>query len=127
MLAVMHRDLTIGTAVQRVELPFVCAKYRTAVRVVDFYPRRLEDFARARRKSEYDVLSDVSSGSSDEDDGSAGEPDSSLSSGGTRCWEWRFALRLEDANKDITGPRKSLWVAVNNQDAQLLTGLDACE
>jgi protection-of-telomeres protein 1 len=45
-------------------LPFENVKHRAAVRVIDFWPNKLEDFAVGRRVSEYEVLSDYSGGES---------------------------------------------------------------
>ncbi len=114
-------------------MPFVCAKYRAVVRVVDFYPNKLEDFACSRQASEFDVLSDNSGDSSDESDDSAGESSplyhsSSIGGRVERIWEWRFALCLEDAAPQGRGrPKNRFWAMVDNPDAQLLTSLDACE
>ncbi|KAK7749719.1 hypothetical protein SLS53_000298 [Cytospora paraplurivora] len=103
------------------ELPFTCAKYRTLARVVDFHPANLEDFAASRKISEFHVLSDNSDGDSDSDSSSASEND------GRRIWEWRFALKLEEASSTSGKGRKpaSAWVLVDNAEAQLLTDLDA--
>lgn len=103
------------------ELPFTCAKYRTHARVVDFHPARLEDFAASRRINEYHMLSDNSDGESDSDSSSASGHD------GRRFWDWRFALKLEEAPTTLSKGRTpaSAWVLVDNAEAQLLTDLDA--
>ncbi|KAJ2988758.1 hypothetical protein NUW58_g3810 [Xylaria curta] len=105
-------------------LPFACAKYRTNVRVVDFRPRKLENFATWRKSTESDVLSDYSS---DSDSGSEDEdPGFAIRYTGKKMWEWRFALQLEDA--DPKSKEKSrLWAVVDNVEAQQLTGMDACD
>lgn len=106
-------------------LPFACAMYRANVRVVNFRPAKLEKFAVWRQSTESDVLSDWSSGSdSDSDDdlhGTLGRYE------GVKIWEWRFALLLEDANPKPKGPKDRFWAVVDNIEAQLLTGLDACD
>ncbi|KAK4242548.1 hypothetical protein C8A03DRAFT_11268 [Achaetomium macrosporum] len=112
-------------------MPFTCAKYLARVRVVDFFPRSLEDFACCRKRTEFDVLSD------NEDDGGSLSPssgDDEDSPGSNSVWEWRFALRLEDpdppntdANKKRSGPRPRLWAFVDNAEAQCLTGLNATD
>ncbi|ROT40866.1 hypothetical protein SODALDRAFT_349012 [Sodiomyces alkalinus F11] len=107
------------------QLPFTCARYRANVRVVDFFPQRLEDFAFPRKVSDYEALSDYSSSSSSSED-----DDASIlgGDGRERVWEWRFALCLEQAMpSSAKGPRENLWAVVSNTDAQLLTGLDACD
>lgn len=106
-------------------LPFVCAKYRTNVRVVDFRPRKLENFATWRRSTESDILSDYSSDSNSE----SGDDDgvSTVRYSGEKIWEWRFALQLEDADPKLKGKKDRFWAVVDNIEAQQLTGLDACD
>ncbi|GKT50285.1 protection of telomeres protein 1 [Colletotrichum spaethianum] len=114
------------------DLPFNCAKYRTNVRVIDFYPNRLQDFARPRRKqTEYDVLSDYSGEESESESKTKGCTLDSHMSSSDQVWEWHFALRLQDATAVANDPKSrkenSFWVVVRNMDAQLLTNLDACD
>ncbi|KAJ9134648.1 Telomere-binding alpha subunit central domain-containing protein [Pleurostoma richardsiae] len=114
-------------------LPFTNVKWRINARVVDFHPSRLVDFAVSRRTTEFDLLSDASVSDSD----SAASDDGTLDHfAGQRIWEWRFALKLEDAaapqpsksKKDGTVDRPaSVWVVVDNLEGQLLTGLDATD
>lgn len=107
-------------------LPFTNAKYRAHVRVVDYRPRKLEDFATWRKVNEYDVLSDYD-GSSD----SESEDDRGTLNGfvGEKAWEWCFALQLEEAGSKASksGKPDRLWSLVNNHDAQLLLDMDACD
>ncbi|KAI0396146.1 hypothetical protein F5Y17DRAFT_420509 [Xylariaceae sp. FL0594] len=109
-------------------LPFTCAKYRTNARVVDFRPQRLEDFASWRKSTEADVLSDFGSDSSSESESSSEDSDSSDSSqdAGTGVWEWHFALQLEGVDPKSKNNAK-FWVLVDNNEAQQLTSLDACD
>lgn len=39
------------------------------------------------------------------------------------CWEWRFALQVEDADSDKTGSKERMWLIVDNQSAQMLLNL----
>ncbi|KAL2753904.1 hypothetical protein ACRALDRAFT_2028444 [Sodiomyces alcalophilus JCM 7366] len=120
----IYRTTSHGVSID-CQLPFTCARYRVNVRVVDFFPPRLEDFACPRRVSEYEALSDYSSSSSSSED-----DDMSMSDefGRERVWEWRFALCLEQASHpSAKRPPENLWAIVTNADAQLLTGLDACD
>lgn len=109
-------------------LPFDNVKFRANVRVVDFCPRKLEDFATWRRRSEYDMLSDngMSSDPESDTDNDEGTLDRFA---GQKVWEWRFALELEEVDpkrkKNEKAPR--IWVLVNNIEAQQLTKLDAVE
>ncbi|ETS80140.1 hypothetical protein PFICI_07669 [Pestalotiopsis fici W106-1] len=106
-------------------LPFTNARYRAHVRVVDYRPRKLHNFAVWRKATEYDMLSD---GESDPDSGDD-DRDTLDAFAGKKTWEWRFALQLEDAgpNAGKNGPPKRLWAVVNNPEAQYLTNMDACD
>lgn len=96
------------------ELPFVNQKRRCQVRVVDFYPPQLEDFAAPAQK--------LSDGTNVSEDGMDIDPSD---------WEWNFFLLVEDSvrlkttAKDRTG--QQTWLHVSNMDAQYLLDLDACE
>lgn len=109
-----------GQQVQ-IPVPFVCAKYQAQVRVVDYFPPNIEDFACSRRSTEFDVLSDIS-----DDESSSDSSDAGSDSETGRIWEWRFALRLEDAS-DTSASKQRIWVLVNNAEAQCLTDLDAAD
>ncbi|KAI0196543.1 hypothetical protein EV127DRAFT_356455 [Xylaria flabelliformis] len=116
---------TVESEAVTLTLPFVCAKYRTNVRVVDFRPRRLEDFATWRKSTEYDVLSDYScdSDSESDDDDDRGLRDQHS---GKKIWEWRFALQLEDGDPK-SKEKDRFWAVVDNIEGQQLTGMDACD
>jgi hypothetical protein len=81
---------------RKITLPFINAKYRSRVRVVDYAPRQLEDFA-------VWVNSDDENASDDEDDYEPPSPPpgsearSHSPRRGRGRWEWRFALQLEDS------------------------------
>jgi hypothetical protein len=102
--------------------PFTNTKYRANVRVVDYFPHRIEDFAVGFRSSEFDMLSDYS-----------GEEDSDVevrreiwhSGGGfpKDRWEWRFALQVEDVDCQSASPQDRLWLMVDNLAAQMLLNL----
>ncbi len=100
---------------------FTNRKYRANVRVVDYAPSRIEDFAVWRRETEFDMLSDYSGGEETDNE----EDMRSFKNGkgfARKKWEWRFWLQLEDANPK--GPKERLWVIVDNYAAQGLLGLD---
>lgn len=104
-------------------LPFTNQNYRCNVRVTNFRPSSLEDFTRGRKKIDFDVLSDngESPGSSD----SEGYDDSMTANVTADLkWEWRFWLELEDATCENA---ERVWVVLDNQSAELLTSLDACD
>ncbi|KAI1776227.1 hypothetical protein F4818DRAFT_413442 [Hypoxylon cercidicola] len=105
-------------------LPFSNIKYRANVRVVDFRPSKLENFATWRKSTEYDILSDCSSDSESESDDDAGTLDRYS---GTKIWEWSFALQLEEADPKEKGENDKLWVVVDNKQGQMLTDLTASD
>lgn len=94
---------------------------------MDFHPASLEDFAVSRRRTDNDCLSD---NSADDIDPDSDEDDNTRRSGRNRVWEWRFALKLEEARppalaRKDKGPAATVWVHVGNPQAQLLTDIDA--
>lgn len=101
--------------------PFTICKYRANVRVVDYFPPKLEDFAIGRRSSVFDMLSDYSGG---EDTDLEGDQRIFKSGKGfpKDIWEWRFALLVEDVSSKDTKER--LWLIVDNHAAQGLLGLE---
>jgi protection-of-telomeres protein 1 len=104
--------------------PFVNAKYRSNVRVVDFWPHKLEDFALGRRVTEYDMLSDFSGGESTDNEGDMAKFREGKGFGGEKKWEWRFALQVEDVTKNNKERRERIWLMVNHENAQALLKLD---
>ena len=101
--------------------PFSCVKYRANVRVVDFFPHKIQDFAIGRRLSEFDILSDYSGGEDTDR-----EEDLRIFKSGKgfakHTWEWRFALQVEDASSKESKQR--LWLMVDNHAAQSLLNLE---
>ncbi|GKU04698.1 hypothetical protein FLAG1_07970 [Fusarium langsethiae] len=125
---VQHETTVEGESV-KVPLPFVNLNYRANVRVVDFSPSNLADFAYPKKESEYDILSDdgedsVSDDDSDDDDEQPSQTTLNAFAQ-VQNWEWRFFLELEDAVDNHKQKKQRLWVLVDNQAAQCLTGLDA--
>jgi len=107
---------------QEVILPFVNGKYRANVRVVGYFPHKVEDFAVGRRITEYDMLSDYSGG----EDTDHEEDRRIFKDGkgfGKKKWEWRFALEVEDASSKF--PKTRTWIVVDNLAAQGLLDMDA--
>ncbi|KAF4988608.1 hypothetical protein FGRMN_9669 [Fusarium graminum] len=127
--ALVQHETTIDGENVKVYLPFVNLNHRANVRVVDFAPSNLTDFAYPKKESEYDDLSDdggesvSNSGSEDEDEQSSQVTMHDFAK--ARNWEWRFFLELEDATVPTKQKKERLWVAVDNQAAQCLLGLDA--
>ncbi|KAL1956425.1 hypothetical protein VTO42DRAFT_7311 [Malbranchea cinnamomea] len=101
-------------------LPFQNFRYRATVRVVDFFPPKLEDFS-----VKYDVdramLGDEESVVSDDSNSDAEY--------GRRKWEWRFCLLVEDGGRGVRynpgEPRPRMKLFVADADAVFLLGMDA--
>lgn len=87
-------------------LPFINAKYRAKVRVVDFEPKALENFA-------VPPLDDEAS-----QDSMAWQYDV------TPRYEWYFSLLLEDATRGSLHSKENnrIWVQVHHEQAQYLLG-----
>ncbi|EKG15636.1 Telomere end binding protein [Macrophomina phaseolina MS6] len=100
------------------ELPFVNARYKSRVRIVDFWPQDLKDFSRSLEDLDYnDVHTDGATPSS--------TSYTALSSG-TQRWEWHFCLLVEDANRRPgTKDPTRLPLLVFDKDAEYLLCLDA--
>ncbi|PTB62860.1 hypothetical protein BBK36DRAFT_1172152 [Trichoderma citrinoviride] len=126
ILEPMYLETDIKGQQVKLRLPFVNKNYRAHVRVVNFMPPDLEDFARPRRATEYDMLSD---NEEPDQDGSESGGESAADDTATRVWEWQFFLELEDASPHAInqGERRTIWVAVNNFSAQCLVNMDASD
>ncbi|KAG8530310.1 uncharacterized protein KY384_004812 [Bacidia gigantensis] len=119
-------------------LPFANIKSRATVRVIDFFPQTLEDFAVSipKKPSEYTVLSDISSSSSSSSSDSDSDSNVSMRDADTpntdkgKKYEWRFSLTLEDASSPTTKKgevREKMEVFVVGADAEYLLKIDACD
>ncbi|POS87562.1 hypothetical protein EPUL_000914 [Erysiphe pulchra] len=91
--------------------PFSNFKYRVTVRVVDYFPHKVEDFATLCSET----VRDLSPDSSEAEDNCTNEKEK---------WEWRFSLLLEDAPITKTQNKKRVWVIVNNHAAQGLLNIE---
>lgn len=99
------------------QLPFVNQNCRVRVRVVDFWPPALEDFARL--VAEPEVVADSMLSQSQ-----------GFALGGTPppTWEWEFALLVEDAGVLPPGQKPTqMSLVVSGKDAEYLLKLDATE
>jgi protection-of-telomeres protein 1 len=110
-----------GESDQEVVLPFDVCKYKANIRVVNYFPDKIEDFAVGRRVTEYDMLSDYSGG--EETDMEANRRLFKEGKGFAKKYEWRFALEVEDA--DPTCKNERVWLLVDNHSAQGLLNKDA--
>ena len=132
-------------------LPFQNINSRASVKVIDFWPSQLENFAVPKKRvSEFAVLSDHEESESDSESESENEfmrdirlikkqnhgreSEADATSDGhavldrdERGWEWRFALLLEDATAppSSTEPKPTLKAYVYGPDAECLLKLDA--
>jgi protection of telomeres protein 1 len=108
-------------------LPFVNANYRANIRVVDFWPDNIKDFSVGRKVTDLDALSDYSGGESTDHEEDMRQYQEGKGYGGQKEWSWRFALRVEDANKKATKDSEMLWLLVDDKEGQMLLDRDAVE
>lgn len=100
-------------------LPFQNINSRAFVRVIDFFPKDIADFAvRCPRPSEFDILTDIDDDNTT-DDNSDGSEDEEMR------WEWRFGLVLECAMTRRNEEKARMKVYVADKDAEFLLKLDA--
>ncbi|KAL4893457.1 hypothetical protein BDV59DRAFT_177454 [Aspergillus ambiguus] len=86
-------------------LPFQNLSYRSTVRVVDFFPPKLEDFA-------VPVVSHNHHRSDER----------------RITWEWRFCLLVESASPSPVGqPKQRMKLYMDDSSTQYLLNLDACD
>lgn len=107
-------------------LPFQNINSRATVRVIDFFPTNLVDFAVPRtRVSEYAILSEDECSESGRDQQCNDLDDRSEAEDAQ--WEWRFGLVLEDAVGSRHQAKATVEVYVTGQDAEGLLKLEAEE
>lgn len=126
---------TIDNEPVTLDLPFTNVKFRIQARVVDFQPPNLQDFAiREKRGKHPEQKEYFGEGDESDKDGASSSSDSRIDSEQVDrvgyVWKWQFALKLEEVSPSTSSktkkkPAASIWVVVDNQDAQLLTNLDA--
>ena len=106
-------------------MPFQNINSRALVRVIDFFPSELADFAvPCAKPSEYDILSEPAG--SEDDGGSEISSESNNTEPVTeRRWEWRFGFILEDALGPKNEAKATMEVYVVGEDAECLLKLDA--
>jgi len=104
---------------EEAELPFVNMKTRARVRVVDFYPPDLEDFAQCIDDPTYN------DSPSQPDHSSPMDFDDSSQLAGR--WEWAFYLMVEDPKSAPGETAVQLPLLVAGKDAECLLSLDASE
>ncbi|KAI9830223.1 MAG: hypothetical protein M1838_005820 [Thelocarpon superellum] len=128
-----HENKSPGGIVYR--QPFHNIKCCARIRVIDFFPPRLADFAVPCGSSEFDVLSD-SDGDAGGEDGEGGDSPSDKSDGGFRIsardqkWEWRFSLLVEDGHAKAGGSSNQerparMKLLVAQEDAEFMLSMRA--
>jgi protection of telomeres protein 1 len=118
--AILTRKTPGGNSFQ---LPFQNCKYKSKVRVVDFFPQDVADFAAPRRTSQYDELSDCERSDDDSDiDLTQAPSDQDLE------WRWRFFLLIEDARPQPgrQGTPTQMELLVADGDGDYLFNMEAC-
>lgn len=128
-----HHERTSPKGVSHI-LPFQNIRCRARVRVVDFFPPDLADFAVRERESEYELLSDSESEADIPESGSStgvssDEGEASSSNRPAVKWVWRFCLLLEDghtaAGNAGNGDQSRIKVIVADADAEFLLRMTA--
>lgn len=106
-------------------LPFQNCTYKSKVRVVDFFPRNIANFAAPYKESEYEVLSDHEASEEDED---SAINLTDCSPAGIK-WEWRFCLVVEDARSQLgcTNRPTQMDLLVAATDGDFLLNMEACD
>ena len=115
---ILQRTTVKGNAYR---LPFQNSCYHSKVKVVDFFPDDIADFAAPFRDSDYDVLSEDEDHADSLVDMTQDGPDELR-------WEWRFCLLVEDSAQPPTGQqREQMEMLVADGDGDFLLKMDACD
>jgi protection of telomeres protein 1 len=102
------------------QIPFQNSTYTSRVRVVDFFPDDIADFAAPRRISEFAELEGYES--PDEESNPILQVD-----GPDIKWEWRFMLLVEDAkSQPVSTASTLLELLVAEMDGDWLLDMEAC-
>ena len=100
-------------------LPFINAEYRSRIRIVDFHPQNLEDFAHSLHDPMYGDTALSDSEDADLED---------ISMEMEKNWEWAFYILVEDARQPKAArARTQLKLLVAGSEAEGLLKLDATE
>ncbi|EXJ55718.1 hypothetical protein A1O7_08647 [Cladophialophora yegresii CBS 114405] len=118
---ILHRTTPNGNPYR---VPFQNCTYKSKVRVVDFFPDNIADFAAPRKVSQYDELDDHKSSDEESDLDLTQEGD-----GDEIKWEWRFFLLVEDARPQpgCQGRPTQMQLLVADDDGDCLFNMDACD
>lgn len=108
---ILSPEIFSSTRLGKFYAPFTNRRYRAKVRVVDYFPEEIENFAVKIRSNEIQISSK---------DGYI-EPSNSRT--GYR-WEWRFSFLLEDALVPEILNKDRIWVLVDNRAAQNLLAIE---
>ncbi|TQV99237.1 telomere-binding alpha subunit central domain-containing protein [Cordyceps javanica] len=126
LLEQVYFETLIGKEAVKLPLPFINANYRACVRVKDYLPHNLNEFAFAKLETKLeDCLSDAGDMSSDDDEDH--NMDQFVDAKKIVGWEWRFYLLLEDARDTGSDQKDKVWVTVDNHAAQCLLNMNACD
>ena len=99
-------------------LPFQNCRYKSQVRVVDFFPNNLADFAVPSRDSHYGMLSDQ--------DDSDSEVDMMHLNDRDVRWKWRFFLVVEDASRASDQQPARMELLVFDDEGEYLLNMHPC-
>ncbi|KAI9847019.1 MAG: hypothetical protein M1837_003375 [Sclerophora amabilis] len=112
-------------------LPFHNTRCRANVRVVDFFPPTLEDFAVPCFASDQQVSSESESDETFSHGKPCTETDVQEGIQGSQTWEWRFYLLLEEGGKKCKNggndSQNKIKVIVAQEDAEFLLDMSAVD
>jgi protection of telomeres protein 1 len=113
--SILESDLLQGktSSGDPISYPFMNVSFRTNLRVVDFFPSKIEDFTHRLDDQNY---SDVS----------VRPDDSQMQIDGTP-YEWMFYLIVEGVEKNPSGERVKMPLLVHGKDAEYLLNLEPTE
>ncbi|RKF72760.1 putative telomere-binding alpha subunit central domain-containing protein [Golovinomyces cichoracearum] len=96
---------------ETINAPFTNRKYKVNVRVVDYFPDLVEDFATVCSAKDRNNLSD-------------GEESDRSNAYVKNKWEWRFSLLLEESSSIKKTKKERIWVVIDNDAAKYLLNIE---
>lgn len=120
--AILDPDILCRTTAQghAFSVPFQNCCYKCKVRVIDYFPDSIADFAAPVQPSNGWLSDDDSD---DSDSHVAGTPEG----GHDVKWEWRFFLLVEDARPPGSKEQAQMELLIADTDGEYLLNMEACD
>ena len=132
LAAIKAPEINLAPAGIKYAFPFRNVKSRATVRIIDFFPNDIEDFAFRQKKetNEFAVLTDDSLSDESAEESNTTDSDNTVTlQNSQRKWIWGFKLLLQDAHpkrqKLSSVEDDRLWVTIGDKEAEFLLQLDA--